>query len=103
MTETVYVATKTGISGNHADPVYGAAVPVKCRLDKKRNTLKDDTGNERQTTHVITTETEITAGQIVWLDAANKDNLSNGSALEEFQIKSSQLPNGNLRLWEVQV
>ena len=98
MTHTVWLASKTGIAGDRADPTYSAAVSTSCRLDKKINILKDDKGNERQTTNVITAETEIAKGQMAWLDESDKDDLA--KALEIFQVKESGTPDGSLTLWE---
>lgn len=77
---------------------YGAATPVKARVELKTNTTRGLDGVQRSTTHMIITESEIRATDAIWLpgdSAADASKLRRPSEVRPFPDE-----NGNVTHYE---
>lgn len=101
LTQTVWVAPIEGRSKNYGDPQFGSPCAVACRLDRKVKVFRDDTGNERETTHIITTDREVSLGSMVWFSQCDAGDTSKG--YEVVLVEHSQTPDGSLLIWEARV
>jgi len=101
LTHTIWVAPVEGAGLNYGDPVYGTPCSMLARVDRKVDTFRDDNGNERSTQHLITTDTPIERGSMIWFDQCHVGDSERG--FEVLLVERSRTPDGTLEIWSCRV
>lgn len=101
LTETFYYATQASVD-RYGSPTFGTAASFLGRHELDSRTLRYDTGQERELTHVIYTATEVPVGSIVWLPDEDETDTDEGHQVELLlEVPSLAVRGTQWTLWEV--
>lgn len=99
--QTITVAEPTGSRNANGDPVFGAQVSRRARVEAKTSLVRRADGTERRSDAVVYLDQAISTGARVWLPGAL--TTSTNAAREVLAVASSRRLHGSETLWEARV